>query len=269
MDNWHHPLRAASLWLSELAMVFEGIAVAVEKVPILGEYLSYPLLWVVYYLELVALYLDEADGWISSFNVGTIYSNFIDWVMDVMEPEPYIRMFYQGHFVAWIMHRLGFYTADCFDFEANPEAFILWKITQWFPDLGVIWEDPFGWIKEKIIEWVPALEYLFEDPVRWVLYMLGVPWGDTITWRYHLFGYLLYASGESRLDSLWWDRYPMYWVRAKVLERWDYLDDLLLDPIFWLWDRFRQAIDRYIDVNLDWLVRTGARVLNTIWQMRL
>lgn len=266
---WGHPLRLASTFLYEVANGFEAIAVAIKTVPILGEYLSIPFFWITYFFNEVAYYLDLADGWVSALDVDRFIENFIDWIMEMAGITWWEKIIYQGHFVAWVMSRLGFSMIESFMFEAYPEGFIIWKITSWFPDLGFIWDDPFGWIKEKIIEWVPALEYLFEDPVRWVLYMLGVPWGDTITWRYHLFGYLLYASGESRLDSLWWDRYPKYWVRAKVLERWDFLDDLLLDPVGWFWKEFTEAVDRYIDVNIDWLIRTVGRVLNTIWQTRV
>lgn len=264
-----HPLRNASIWVAEIGQRVEAIAVAVWEVPILGEYLAMPFLYVAGFLSELARSLSEADDWISGFNLDYFIEDLPQWVMDRMEPDAFIRDYFRRNITGWIMYRLGFDLVDALLFSYYPIGFIKRKIGEWFPFLEPMFDDPFGWIREKIVERVPALGYLFEDPAGWVLYMLGVPWWERVFWSDHLFAWLLYRWGLPMVDALMFEASPISWIEYQVLKRWPFLDDLIWDPIGWIWEEFKEAVDRYIDLELDWLVRTVERVLCTIWEMRL
>ena len=269
MANSPGPLHKAAEFFNFASVKFLILATQIDGIPIIGEYLSDPFYWVGYHLYFAGYYLDEADAWISSLNVDTFILSLTDWVMEKVGASLSERLVFYGHFTAWIMTRLGFNMLEAFLFEMNPELWLRWKLATWFDFLDPIFNDPFGWIREKIIENIPALGYLFEDPAGWVLYMLGVPWWERFFWSDHLLAWLLHRWGLDIADALMFEADPIFWVKYQVLKRWDFLDDLLLDPPSWIWDKFTQAVDRYIDVNLDWLVTTAARVLNTIWQTRI
>lgn len=267
--NWYGPLWEVAVRISDIGVWFLNTADNIRPVPIVGEFLADFFDTIGNIFGWCAFYLGEANWRIESLRIDTYLENVRDWVMEIGGATNWEKILYHDHLIAWILARLGFSEFDAFLFEASPEIFIRWKIATWWSFLEPLVEDPFGWIKEKIVERVPALGYLFEDPEGWVLYMLGVPWFERIFWSNHLLAWLLHRWGLSTADALMFEADPISWVRYQVLERWDFLDDLLLDPVGWFWKEFIEAVDRYIDVNVDWLVTTAARVLNTIWQTRI
>ena len=247
----------------------EGMQADVERIPIVGSLLANPISGMLWFVGKVSWAFGMLDYTTQSLLLDYLPMGFAYWIMAVMGASWMERQLWKGHFIAWILVQVGFDTIDALMFESSPGWFIRWKITTWFDFLDPLLEDPFGWIKEKILERVPALGYLLEDPEGWVLYMLGVPWFERFFWSDHLLAWLLHRWGLPTADALMFESDPISWVKYQVLKRWDFLDDLLLDPPSWIWDKFTQAVDRYIDVNIDWLVGTVARVLNTIWQTRI
>ncbi len=257
-------------YLNQVADWLYGIRDTVERIPIVGYLLTDPVNWMAWCFSQAAWEFDFLDDTIESLKLGWIRSEGLAvWIMHVMDADIWEIFFWRHHFIGWVLYRVGFEVTDALMFESSPGWFIRWKITTWFDYLDPILDDPFGWIRERIIERVPALGYLFEDPSGWVLYMLGVPWFERFFWSDHLLAWLLHRWGLDIAEALIFEADPIFWVKYQVLKRWDFLDDLLLDPPSWIWDKFTQAVDRYIDVNLDWLVKTGERVLSSIWQMRL
>lgn len=256
-------------YLNRVADYLYGIRDTVYRIPIVGPLLSDPVYWMAWLFSQAAWEFDFFDYTIESLKLGYLRDGLVEWIMRVMDADAMEIFFWHDHFIAWVLHRVGFGVIDALMFESSPGTFIIWKITSWFDFLDPLLDDPFGWIRERIIERVPGVAYFFEDPPGWVLYMLGVPWFERIFWSDHLLAWLLHRWGLNIADALMFEADPIEWVRYQVLKRWDFLDDLLLDPVGWFWKEFTEAVDRYLDVNIDWLVATAARVLNTIWQTRI
>lgn len=267
--NWFGPLWEVAVRISDIGVWFLNTADNIRPVPIVGEFLADFFDTIGNIFGWCAFYLGEANWRIESLRLDTFLRSVNEWIMEIGGAYDWEKEFFGARLRAWLLFRIGFTPLEAVYHEYDIMWLVRHKIAEWFDFLDPLLDDPFGWLKEKIIERVPVLGYLFEDPAGWVLYMLGVPWFETFFWSDHLLAWLLHRWGLPMADALMFESDPISWVKYQVLKRWDFLDDLLLDPTSWIWDKFRQAVDRYIDVNLDWLVKTGERVLSSIWQMRL
>lgn len=267
--NWYGPLWEVAVRLGDIGVWFLNTADNIRPVPIVGGALADFFDTIGNIFGWCAFYLGEANWRIESLRLDTFLRSVNEWIMEIGGAYDWEKEFFGARLRAWLLYMIGFTPLEAVEYEYDIIGLIYHKLHEWLPFLAPLLDDPFGWIKEKIVERIPGLGYLFEDPAGWVLYMLGVPWFERIFWDDHLLAWLLHRWGLSTADALMFEADPISWVRYQVLERWDFLDDLLLDPVGWFWKEFIEAVDRYIDVNLDWLVRTGERVLSSIWQMRL
>jgi len=264
-----HPLRLASLFLYEAAAKFEGIAVAVEGVPIIGEYLAMPFFWVTFYLNEVAYYLDLADNWISSLDTDTIVTNFKIWVMNFLGAAPWDFIIFDDDLFGFVLYQMGLpiYQAKMASYDLL--TYLRWRMIVWWGFLEDIVYDAAGWIEDRLIDRWPILEGLFDDPIAWVMYRLDADMWEVLAFRDDIPAWIFYRLTGSYVDALVFKWDLIGYVKFKLRNEWPDLSDLLDDPRGWVWDQFTEAIDQYIDLYIDWLVVTCARVINLIWQVRL
>ncbi len=263
------PLHDAAWWIGRVGSQFWWLWHDIRDIWLIGTWLAGPFYEVYVRCYEVADKLDNADQRIESLSWDDFIDNFEGWAMKFLGADAVDFYYFGNDLFRFSLHKIGLSHEKAIVASVNFPGWVLWKVKDEWGFLGDIAIDPAGWIKAKIVAEFPGLAYLFEDPVRWVYYMLGSSWADTIHWKYHLLGYLIYCSGESMQNSIIWDMNPKLWIRTKVLERWPFLDNLLLDPVGWIWLKWKDSIDRYLDTHIDWLVRTVARVLNLIWQARV
>jgi len=269
---------------------FEAIAVTIEGVPILGEYLSMPFFWVVHFLNEVAYYLDLADDWISSLDLEYIILDLQQWVMNTLEDDPFILDYFRRNITGWIMYRLGFDMVDCLLFSYYPIGFIRSKLIEWFPLLGIALDDPFGGLMMILgaEEW-EIIEF-YGHFLAWLLWRMGVSITEAMLFESDLAGWLVFRLTEvfPWLEILLTD--PPGWIMLLLgAEEWELIEfyshffawvlwrlgftiteGLLFesDPAGWIWLKFMEAVDREIEEHLDWLIGTCGRVISLIWQTR-
>lgn len=264
-----HPLRTAAVFLYEVAARFEAIAVAIEGVPILGEYLAMPFFWVTYFFNEIAYWVDLADDWISAIDFDYIIVDLQQWVMDTIEDDLFVRDYFRRNITGWIMYRLGFGFVDSLLFSYYPIGFIKEKLIEWFPLLGLVLDDPLGWIREVIIDYWPILEGLFDDPIAWVMYRLGADMWEVLAFRDDIPAWIFYRLTGSYVDALFYKWNLIEYVKWKLRSEWPFLEEILFDPIGWLWREFMEAVDTYIDTQIEWVIQTSARVISLIWETRI
>lgn len=263
------PLHDVAWWIGHLGSRFWWLWYDIKGIWLIGPHLAWPFYQAYERCYWAAHYLSKADERIESLNWDSFIDNFERWAMKFLGANAIDFWYFGNNLFKFSLHRIGL-PHDRADWAGEDfQGWLNWRMRAWWGFLDGLQADPAGWIKEKIVATFPKLAYLFDDPESWVLFMLGVPWFERIIWKNHLFAYLLYRWGLSRIDALVFESSPAFFIRWKVEQRWPFLDNLLLDPVGWLWPKWKDSIDRYLDAHIDWLVRTAGRVLSLIWQAKI
>lgn len=263
------PLYEVAVQFGQLGTIFYNLSKNVESVWLLGTYLSWPFYWGYERCYWAAHYISKADERIESLSWDDFIDSFEGWAMKLLGADWWDFWVLGKNLFRFSLHKIGLTHLAAISAASDFPGWLKERVKDWWGYLDDLRDDPAGWIKGKIVSRFPALTYLFEDPESWVLYMLGVPWFERLLWKNHLFAYLLYRWGLSSIDALMFESSPAFFIRWKVEERWPFLDDLLLDPVGWIWLKWKDSIDRYLDLNLDWLTRKGESILKSIWERRL
>lgn len=286
-----HPLRLASFYLYEVSAVYEEIAVAISGVPILGEYLSMPFFWVVNFLNWVAYYLNEADDWISGLDFELVIDNIERWLMTLMGATTWDLLIFGDNLFAFSLHRMGLPSHEALMASSDLSDYLRWKMTTLWGFLEDLFEDPFGglmtilgaeeweviefyghflawllwkagmtiteamlfesdlsgWLIYRLTEIFPWLEILLTDPPGWVMLILGAEEWELVEFYGHFFAWVLWRLGIDLTEALFFEE----------------------DPVGWIWLNLREAVDLYIDIEIEWLISTFRRVIVLIWETRI
>lgn len=261
-----HPLRVASVWFYEVAAEFEATAVAIDGVPIIGEYLAMPFYWMTYYINEAAYWLDEADTWISSLDVDSIIDNFSIWVMTWLGAMPWDFIFFEDNLFGFCLYKMGLPMMDALMASYDLLTYLQWRMIVWWGFLEDLVYDAAGWIRDQIVDMWPILEGLFDDPIAWVMYRLEADMWEVLLFRDDIPAWLFYRLTGSYTDALFFKWNLIEYVKWKLRSHWPFLDEILLDPLGWFWRNLMEAIDTYIDTHIEWLVSTCGRVISLIWQ---
>lgn len=241
------PLGDAATFIQFVSDIFVKLFDSIKDIPIIGEYLASPFWWVGFRLAWVAHYLRKADERIEGINITDILERPLFWVLTRLGMPWYEFPLWAEHLWAWLLYRFGLSRLDALMFEASPVGFIITKVVEKWPFLTPILKDPRLWVRRRLEEAWSEFEEIRTHPRRWALRKIGA----------------------TAYEAAFWETNPWGWVKQKIRSTWPDLARLLDNPKRFVWDKFRDAVDDYLPLYLDWLVKVLKDTLNRLWQMTL
>lgn len=241
------PLLDVTWKFSEWGTVCYNLSKSVTGVPIIGEYLKWPFYYMYEKCYWVAHYLFKADQRIES----------LGWDEFIWSPG------------AWLLVRLGADIGSATHYRYRPWAWIIWKFRKEHLILDALLDRDFYWIGNYVLDRWPILREITLDPRGWVWDRVKERWWWVDELIYHPGRWFLVTQGADVGRAEYYQYQPWRWFIWKFRKEHLPIDALLDRDTRWLWNWITEAIDRYIDDHLDWVVSTVSRLLNKIWQMRV
>lgn len=263
------PLHGAAIQIGKVGTVFYELHDTTKKWPWPFGILSGPFYDGYEFCYRMADRLYNADQRFEAWDIHDIWDNPTPWVLMKLGAHPFWAYYYQHNPWGWITQQIHTRLPFLRRLETDPAWWFREKLIDTFPGLYSFFLTPGGWIKDTLRAWYPGLYYLFDEPDMWVLQMLGVPWWERWTWKGHLLAWLLHRGGLSYGDALAFESDPFGVIQYIVNRRWPFLNDIYYDPRGWLWYSFEDAVETYMEARIEWVIRTGERIILTIWDYPL
>lgn len=175
----------------------------------------------------------------------------------------------RDHPVAWLLLRMGAHPFWAYFYEHNPWGWITQRIHTALPMLRRLETDPWYWIREKIIQRFPAISGFFFAPRTWVWDKVKEKWWWVDELIFHPGRWFLVTQGADIGRAEYYQNAPWAWFIWKFRKEHPPIDAILAHDTYWLWNWIRESIDRYLDHHIDWLISTGTRIINRVWETRI
>lgn len=170
---------------------------------------------------------------------------------------------------AWILVRMGADIGRAVHYRHAPWAWMIWKFRREHLLLDALLSGHFWWIRDYIIGRWPVLRDISIDPQSWIWDKIKARWRWVDELIYHPGRWLLVMCGADIGRAEYYRHWPWGWFVWQFRHHHPPFDALLSRDTYWLWNWFRESIDRYLDNHIDWLVRTCGRIINMIWEARI
>jgi len=263
------PLGDVADQLRDLEVRFRNIADAVKGVWLIGAYFYLPFSWISNTFGWARYYMRKADERIEALDWDRFIDSFERWVMKFLGARPLDFILFQDDLFAFALHRMGLSTPQAKMASYDLGSYLRWRMIVWWGFLDDILDDASTWVRKRIIARWPILRKLFTDPVAWVMHRFGADMWQVAAFRDDIPAWIFYRLTGSYTDALFYKWNLIEYVKWKLRQHWKFIDDLVTDPVEWVWRYLRRAIDRYIDTRINWVINTSERVINLIWQARV
>lgn len=243
------PLHDFCVYFATASNFFYDLALTLEGVPVIGQYLSAPFEWLSERLAEARKYCCEASGWLltlqDELREGLSWDTVKALIGEALGIEPYHMQ--SADFL--IKHLIEEYFPSLYAFYLNPEGETARVLAAFNPDLYGLVYFPMKQIREWICEWLGIPLGFRDHPDEW-------------------FGLLIEAHAPW-LVELYDD--PMLFLNQQACERGSALCGLFVAPDKWVWAYIREFFDfpfvSYHDLPGGiwlWLADKGEEFLDTV-----
>lgn len=239
----YYTIRNLAYYAGLLRVVFLNLAIAIDQVWLLGDYLAYP-----FYATAERFAILEAEF----YNLSGDWYGFYTWLIGKLD-------------IGGVLASLEEYAEDLISFIRDPDYYFRNLIYTKFPALKGLFEDPIAYVLEVIIQYTGFdYDFIFH-PVQWIEDIV-----NRVTGSIQDFISNPHAFIVDRLSEIMPTFYDLItdarrWVVDRVVEEFPYIYDLLSDPQSFIEDRIMDILENVKDRYEGRILKLVENILQAIF----